>query len=110
MILAISFIRTDGGTQSRIQLHADTITDYAERIGDGAVFPPVVVFYDGADHWLADGFHRVEAHRQAGRDSVEAEVKQGTKRDALLYAVGANATHGLRRSNADKRRAVMVML
>jgi hypothetical protein len=28
----------------------------------------------------------------------------------VLYTVGANATHGLRRSNADKRRAVSMLL
>jgi len=37
-------------------------------------------------------------------------VKQGTERDAILYSVGANATHGMRRTNADKRRAVMRLL
>lgn len=37
-------------------------------------------------------------------------MRAGTRRDAILYAVGANATHGLPRSNADKRRAVETML
>ena len=30
--------------------------------------------------------------------------------DAILYSVGANAAHGLRRTNEDKRRAVMKLL
>jgi DNA-binding transcriptional regulator YiaG len=38
------------------------------------------------------------------------EVRQGTRRDAVLFSVGANADHGLRRTNADKRRAVEVLL
>jgi hypothetical protein len=37
-------------------------------------------------------------------------VRQGTRRDAVLYSVGANAKHGLRRSVADKRRAVETLL
>jgi hypothetical protein len=37
-------------------------------------------------------------------------VHQGTARDALLFALGSNTTHGLRRTPADKRRAVEVML
>jgi hypothetical protein len=41
---------------------------------------------------------------------VEADVRQGTRRDAVLYSAGANATHGLRRTNEDKRRAVTVLL
>lgn len=35
---------------------------------------------------------------------MATEVLRGTKRDAILYSVGANSTHGLRRTNADKRR------
>ena len=37
-------------------------------------------------------------------------MKQGDRRQAILFSVGANATHGLRRTNADKRRAVMRLL
>lgn len=41
---------------------------------------------------------------------VMADVRQGTQRDAILHSVGANAAHGLRRTNDDKSRAVMVLL
>src|ERR1700722_14805947 len=37
-------------------------------------------------------------------------IRQGTRRDAVLFSVGANASHGLRRTNDDKRRAVMTLL
>ena len=37
-------------------------------------------------------------------------MRQGGLRDAILHSVGSNATHGLRRSNADKRRAVSILL
>jgi hypothetical protein len=60
--LAISKLRLDGGTQSRATLSDETIAEYAEALDSGAQFPPPVVFYDGADHWLADGFHRVKAY------------------------------------------------
>jgi hypothetical protein len=30
-------------------------------------------------------------------------------RDAILYAVGANASHGLKRTNRDKRNAVLLL-
>lgn len=58
----------------------------------------------------ADGFHRVRGYVLAGRSEIPADIRQGSKRDAVLFSVGANATHGLRRSNADKRRAVEVLL
>ncbi len=76
----------------------------------GAVFPPVVVFFDGLEYWLADGFHRVNAAIQAGIEHINVDVKEGDKRDALLYAVGANSSHGLRRTNEDKRNAVLLLL
>jgi hypothetical protein len=41
---------------------------------------------------------------------IDCEVRQGTIRDAILYSVGANANHGIRRTNADKRRSVLRLL
>jgi hypothetical protein len=38
------------------------------------------------------------------------EIRQGSLRDAILFACGANAVHGLRRTNKDKRRAVRTLL
>lgn len=108
--LKLAQIRTDGGTQPRTALNEATVADYAEAITDGAKFPPVTVFHDGSDYWLADGFHRLFAHKKIGALDVEVEIRQGTKRDAVLHSVGANAEHGLRRTNEDKRKAVSTLL
>lgn len=103
-------IRRDGGTQVRAEMKAETVDEYAAAITDGKEFPPIVTFHDGEVYWLADGFHRVLAHEKAGLVDVLAEIRTGSKRDALLFAVGANATHGLARTNKDKRRAVEILL
>ncbi|NMG07196.1 ParB/Srx family N-terminal domain-containing protein [Brasilonema sp. UFV-L1] len=108
--LPIAGILINGGTQSRVKLNWDVIAEYAEAITLDAVFPPILVFYDGKNYWLADGFHRLHATKKAGRQEITVEIHQGSRRDALLYSVGANANHGLRRTNADKRRAVDIML
>lgn len=108
--LAISKIKIDGGTQARAALNEGVVAEYAEAIEAGAKMPAVVVFFDGSAHWLADGFHRFHAHRKAGKESIAAEVRTGTKRDAILHAVGANSDHGLRRTHEDKRRAVRTLL
>lgn len=108
--LAISALRLDGGTQSRVSLNKAAIAEYAAALREGAKFPPVVAFYDGTSHWLADGFHRISAHLEAERTHVACEVRQGSQRDAILFSVSANASHGLRRTNADKRRAVEVLV
>jgi len=108
--LSIDKIRTNGGTQSRVQLDWEVTAEYATAMHDGVAFPPVIVFHDGTDYWLADGFHRIAAAQQAGLSEFPAAVRQGTRRDAMLHSVGANANHGVRRTNADKRVAVMLLL
>lgn len=101
-------VRIDGGTQARVQLNLQAVEDYRNAIAEGRALPPITVFFDGSDFWLADGFHRW--HAQDDKAAVQADVRSGTRRDAILYACGANANHGLQRSNEDKRRAVAIML
>lgn len=106
----IARIRTSGGTQPRTAISQDVVDDYAASMRAGAHFPPVVVFQVGHDYWLADGFHRYYAAMACKAAQLDAEVKQGAQRDAVLFSVGANADHGLRRTNDDKRRAVLTLL
>jgi hypothetical protein len=110
--MPIISIRRDGGTQARLGADTDTVEDYTEAMRAGAVFPSVVVFKDEAGAcWLADGFHRVEAADRCGHKEILVTVLRGSLRDAILYAVGpANADHGLRRTNEDKRRCVTRLL
>lgn len=103
-------IRIDGGTQSRVALDQDAVADYRQVLADGGEFLPVTVFHDGTDNWLADGFHRFHAYLQEDRASIPADVRVGTQRDAILFACGSNSKHGLRRSNADKRKAISILL
>lgn len=110
MKLALSQIRLDGGTQSRAALNEQALADYCDAMGDGEVFPPVVVFHDGQAYWLADGFHRVRAAERACLVEIDADVRQGSQRDAVLFSVGANSKNGVPRSPADKRRAVLRLL
>jgi hypothetical protein len=108
--IALSDIRIDGGTQSRASIDQQAVDDYAAAMAAGDKFPPVVVYFDGKTYWLADGFHRYQAYASAKIDAVPADVRQGTQRDAILFSVSANASHGLRRTNDDKRRAVQTLL
>lgn len=103
-------IRIDGGTQGRVELNQDVVAEYAEIVRDGADLPPVTLFNDGTDLWMADGFHRFFGYMAADRASIPADVRVGSQRDAVLYSVGANTSHGLRRTNADKRKAVLTIL
>lgn len=108
--LGLDCIRRDGGTRLRVEHKSDIVTEYAEAMRGGAAFPPVVVFSDGSAHWLADGFYRMEAHEAIGATEIAADVREGSQRDAILYAAAANDNHGARRSAADRRRAVQALL
>lgn len=109
-MMSIDAIRLDERCQPRMSINPEVIDEYAEAMTQGAEFPPLTVYRDGSTFWLADGFHRIAAAKYAGKQHIVCDVQQGTIRDAILHAVGANANHGMRRTNADKRRAVETLL
>lgn len=108
--LPLAEISINGGTQARAEINMATVAEYADALSEGETLPPALVFFDGAKHHLADGFHRYHANAKIGATSMECEVRTGMLLDARLYAYGANQGHGLRRSNDDKRKAVLGML
>ena len=108
--LKLSEIVTDAGTQVRAGLNEITVADYAEALAGGAKFPAVIVFHDGNRYIAADGFHRIHAAIKNGAKVIECDVRKGGKADALKFALGCNAHHGMRRTNADKRNAVRMAL
>ena len=109
-MIELSRIRIDGGTQTREKLNEATVKEYVEAINAGATFPPVTLFFDGSNYWLADGFHRFFATKKAGKKQIHEDITPGTQRDAVLHSLGANTSHGLPRSNKDKKRAVETLL
>lgn len=108
--LPLDVLRTDGGTQPRTAINWTTVAEYAEDMAQEAAFPPVIVYHDGADYWLADGFHRYHAAVRLELPTIDAEVRQGTLAEAQWYSYSVNQSHGLRRTNEDKRRAVEAAL
>jgi ParB-like chromosome segregation protein Spo0J len=108
--IEIDSIRIDGGTQSRKQVYEDTVIGYTEHLLDDGEMPPIDVFYDGKFYWLADGFHRYHAHKRAGHKAIPCNVHNGIKRDAFIFSRGANADHGLPRTNEEKRMVVVSLL
>ena len=100
----------DAGTQVRERINEDIVTEYSERMNDGATFPPVVLFHDGSAYYLADGFHRTLAAQRNGLAEIKSEVRAGTKQDALWFALGANRENGQRMTRGDVRHAVLLAL
>lgn len=107
-------ITIDDGLQTRVGLDPEVVDQYHQEMlaANGWPFPPVVIFRDelGVNR-LADGFHRYAASLRPCRVfRVPAVVHRGNRVDALRFALGANAKHGLRRSRADIRRAILMAL
>lgn len=109
-LLKLSDIIVDGGTQARSELIQSLITKYADQMKEGAIFPPVVVFHDGDDYWLADGFHRYYAAKSLGHLEIQALVHGGDQRSAKLFGMEANRTHGMPMSAAEVRANIVTML
>jgi uncharacterized ParB-like nuclease family protein len=109
-VMNIGALVMDERLQSRTEINEETVSEYAEAILEGADFPPVLVYFDGINYYLTDGYHRVLAHKRAQKVSILCDVVQGTMRDAILHSTGVNSKHGMRRTYADKRKSVMTLL
>jgi hypothetical protein len=112
--IPLDAIQVDPTVQQRAAgTSQDVVEDYAEAMRNGIEFPPIDVFGndDGPFH-LGDGFHRLKADRLAHPDAkdIQCKVHPGDRDDALLFACGANAQHGLRRSRSDKVKAVTTLI
>lgn len=110
--LHIADIRIDGGTQQRAAINWTAVAEYAADMANGDVFPPVVVFYDGANYWLSSGFHRYHAVTQLGLAAIQAEIRSGTLQDAVDYACSKepNGKNGMRETKDDRDNRIDTML
>lgn len=117
IIISLDALELDAGTQPRVEMDEGMVREYTGRmvgvdkngliLDDKQVpFPPLDVFTDGHSYWLSDGFHRVRSARRAGYTRFQATLYQGSLRDAVAFCLSANAEHGKRRTNLDKRHAV----
>lgn len=116
--VSFDHIKIDPRLQMRVKMDQAHIEQMAEVLLSGKELggPKGRIYFDGNVNWLADGSHRVEAYRKANAQNkeiklrMEFEIIRGGWREAFIYALSANATHGLTRSSDDKRRAVSCAL
>lgn len=108
--LSIDQININGSTQCRHSINKAVVSEYAQKMYGGVDFPPISAVYDGKTFWLVDGFHRLLATKEIGNKDIEAEVISGTLEEAQDMALGVNDSHGLPRTNEDKRKAVETAL
>jgi len=108
--ILLTKIRLDGGTQPRKELDDTLVQHYTEELLESKEFPPVDLYFDGKHYWLSDGFHRWHAHKRAGHKEISATVNKGTKRDAFIASLRANADHGKARTPDERRYVVQLAL
>lgn len=96
----------DAGTQVRAALDQDHVGVLADAMTSGAIIPPIVLFHDGNQHYIGDGFHRFMAAQRIQWREIDADVRAGAKDDALWFALGANKTNGKNMTLADKKHAI----
>lgn len=110
MKIGMATIELDASIQCRAEIDVGVVNDYAERMQAGDKFPPVELFGTATQSWPGDGWHRIMAARSIGARHIEAKLHRGGRVNALKHALSANALHGHRRTNADKRRCVELAL
>lgn len=100
-------LRKDGGTQPREKLDRKHIDDLVRDWKRGAKFEPALAYYDGQDYWLIDGYHRNAALEELDESKILISVRCGTLSDATWHSYSVNQHKALKRSNADKQRAII---
>jgi transposase-like protein len=100
-------LRKDGETQPREKLDRKHIEDLVRDWRKGARFEPALAYYDGQYYWLIDGYHRNAALEELNESKILIEIRYGTLEDAKWHSYSVNQHKALKRSNADKQRAII---
>ena len=91
-------------------MSTEAVDEYSERMLAGDEFPPLqAARLERGDPrvYLVGGWHRFEALRKVGTETVAVNVVAvATIEDAILESCRENTSHGIRRTQADKRRVV----
>lgn len=117
MTIPIKEIITLPEMQSRVKMDEGVVEEYRAAMAAQTTFPCIdVVKLTDSEHAgkyvVTDGNHRLAALRSFGKKvkQVPVDCYEGTLADAIDLATAANKSHGLRRTNADKRRAIKMAL
>ena len=108
--IRIEDIDLEGSPRVRVQENADVILEYKDVYLSGNQMPNLHVFRVGKRYLLADGRHRLIAARRAEVESIRCYVHEGSEEACLMFALGCNAKHGVRRTHEDLRFVVHIAL
>ena len=103
--VAFSELIQDYTLYPRTQVSSVTVAQLAEALEAGVTLPPIRV--DAATMRVIDGFHRIEAHKKVGRETIAAHLETVVdEQDFFEKAVAANSAHGTRYTPYDQARVL----
>jgi ParB-like chromosome segregation protein Spo0J len=112
--LEVTAIQTDPDINPRVWLNPSAVETYSalyrEHEGDDAPLPLLDVFWIDHAYYVADGHHRLAAAQKASLATLQCRVFRGTRQEAFLHAVRANAGRGVPFHYGDYERIVTRML
>ncbi|MFV9690130.1 MAG: ParB N-terminal domain-containing protein [Desulfobacteria bacterium] len=88
--IAIKKVVQDQGIYPRFNTDIERIRLFAELLDCDTRFPPIKVVRENGFFVLLDGQHRLEAHRQAGKEKIPCEVWKIKKEHRRLAAARFN--------------------
>ena len=88
--IAIKKVVQDQGIYPRFNTDIERIRLFAELLDCDTRFPPIKVVRENGFFVLLDGQHRLEAHRQAGKEKIPCEVWRIKKEHRRLAAARFN--------------------
>lgn len=129
-VVDVADIRQDVKINARESINADVVADYELSLFEGAnekrmtsqskkpdpIQPALLRAAPGstAGYYILDGWHRIAAAEKKGVLEIGVTIynsnRMYSEQEARLMAATVNAAHGLRRSSADKRKAVTIFL
>lgn len=111
MKISINQIKKDYSISPRVEKGtvAEIVEDYSECFDQ---LPPIVVFktQDESKYVLVDGWHRLTAAEKLGLAEIEADVKYGSLKDALEFALLSNLKHGFPLTRKERRHVAAEFL
>jgi hypothetical protein len=83
----------------RIEHDEKMVRSYEDALDD---LPPIIV---NQDCILIDGYHRLAAHKNAGRDTIAAVILHTkTEDEILLHSISLNSRHGMQLTTREKQK------
>ena len=123
----IADLNLDAAINARVEINQAVVEEYKDLFRDKEetmlqvpIVPkvnplnPCVLRAKTGGFYILDGWHRVLAAKALGLDRIVVTLYGGdrtyTLEEARVLSATVNTAHGLRRSDADKRKAVTILL